>query len=178
MAPALVLRKLTRLVGLTLIVGLTIQLAAPIESAASVVVSLWRWPVEGSQEVFRPFVAPATPYAAGHRGIDLVAEAGTTVYAVADGIVYFAGTVVDRPVLSIRHSGELISSYEPVQTTLTAGATVHSGDVIGQVVSAPTGHCVVSCLHLGVRVHGHYVSPLNYLGGIPRSVLLPTRPLH
>ncbi|WP_443208538.1 hypothetical protein [Salinibacterium sp. PAMC 21357] len=37
------------------------------------------------------------------------------------------------------------------------------------------GHCTRPCLHFGVRVEGEYVSPLNYLSGIPRAVLLPTR---
>jgi murein DD-endopeptidase MepM/ murein hydrolase activator NlpD len=82
--------------------------------------------------------------------------------------------VVDRPVLSIRHSGGLISSYEPVESTLARGGSVVRGQVIGTIVA---GHCASPCLHFGVRLDGEYVSPLLLLGGVPASVLLPTRPL-
>ena len=92
--------------------------------------------------------------------------------APADGVVHFAGVVVDRPVLSLDHTGGVLSSYEPVTTHLLTGDTVHRGEVIGVVLP---GHCAKTCLHLGVRIDGQYVSPLTFLGGIPRSVLLPTR---
>jgi murein DD-endopeptidase MepM/ murein hydrolase activator NlpD len=138
----------------------------------------WAWPIGAPRVITRPFIAPATPYSAGHRGIDLLAAAGATVYAPADGVVHFAGVIVDRPVISLEHPGGLISSFEPVASTLVAGTIVHRGDAIGRILGAPqSGHCGASCLHFGVRLHGQYVSPLNYLGGIPRSVLLPTRPL-
>jgi murein DD-endopeptidase MepM/ murein hydrolase activator NlpD len=119
----------------------------------------------------RQYIAPATAYSSGHRGVDLAAGSGT-VYAPADGIVHFAGVVVDRPVLSIRHPGGLISSYEPLETTLQKGEAVSRGAPVGTVIA---GHCSPICLHFGVRLDGEYVSPLLYLGGIGPSVLLPTR---
>ncbi|MBC7591209.1 MAG: M23 family metallopeptidase [Salinibacterium sp.] len=131
----------------------------------------WFWPVDTPSVVVRPFIAPATPYSRGHRGVDLAAEAGTA-YAPADGIVHFAGVVVNRPVLSLRHPGGLISSYEPVESALVEGDAVARGDPIGTVVA---GHCSKPCLHFGVRLNGEYVSPMLYLGGIEASVLLPTR---
>lgn len=138
----------------------------------------WNWPIDAPRVIARPFIAPATPYSAGHRGIDLWADAGAAVYAPADGIVHFAGVVVDRPVISVEHPGGLISSFEPVASSLVAGTLVHRGEAIGHILGAPqSGHCGAPCLHFGVRLHGQYVSPLNYLGGIPRSVLLPTRSL-
>ena len=82
--------------------------------------------------------------------------------------------VVDRPVLSIQHADGLVSSYEPVRSELPPGTPVRRGEAVGRLLP---GHCASVCLHFGVRLHGQYVSPLNYLGGIPRSVLLPTRPL-
>ena len=131
----------------------------------------WAWPVAPPHPVVRPFVAPASAYGAGHRGIDIAAPTGV-VRAPADGVVHFAGTVVDRPVMSIRHADGLLSSYEPVVTPLAAGATVHRGEVIGTVLG---GHCASRCLHFGVRRDGQYISPLSLLGGVPRAVLLPTR---
>jgi murein DD-endopeptidase MepM/ murein hydrolase activator NlpD len=130
----------------------------------------WSWPVSGAHALARPYVAPAGPYAAGHRGIDIRAPLGAPVLAPADGVVHFAGFVVDRPVLSIEHAGGVLSSYEPVQTTLVAGDLVARGQVVGTL---QPGHCALPCLHLGVRVDGEYVNPLLFLGGVGWSVLYP-----
>ncbi|MCU1558463.1 MAG: family metallopeptidase [Microbacteriaceae bacterium] len=167
-----------RLTGLSILFALLMVLVSPAsppaQSAAGAAAS-WQWPIDPPHQIVNPFVAPATKYSAGHRGIDIAAAVGSPVLAPADGVVSFAGFVVDRPVLSIRHPGGLVSSYEPVSTALRDGATVHRGQTIGAVtIGAVAAHCTASCLHLGVRLDGEYVSPLNYLGGIPHSVLLPT----
>jgi murein DD-endopeptidase MepM/ murein hydrolase activator NlpD len=134
----------------------------------------WGWPVAPSHVIVRPFIAPASAYAAGHRGIDIAAASGAAVYAPDSGVVFFAGVVVDRPVLSISYPGGIVSSFEPVTTTLTAGTAVHRGQQVGTLVA---GHCDSPCLHFGVRLHGEYVSPLLSLDGIVHPVLLPTRAL-
>jgi len=152
---------------------LSLVLACSAASTPAAGVGSWRWPVSAPHQVLRPYLAPATPYSAGHRGVDLAAPGGL-VYAPADGIVHFAGTVVDRPVLSIQHPGDLLSSYEPVVAVVSRGDYVSRGEVIGSVVA---GHCASECLHFGVRLHGEYVSPLTLLGDVPRSILLPTRDL-
>ncbi len=141
---------------------------------ATTVVNGWQWPVAEPQIVTRPFVAPETQYSAGHRGIDLAAAIDTEVRAPSDGIVSFAGTVVDRPVLSIEHPGEVITTVEPVIARVVEGERVAAGQVIGIVASG--GHCAPGCLHFGVRSHGLYVSPLLYVGIVPRAVLLPMGP--
>ena len=130
----------------------------------------WSWPVSGAHALARPYVAPAGPYGPGHRGIDIRSAAGAPVLAPADGVVHFAGFVVDRPVLSIEHAGGVLSSFEPVQTALVAGDRVSRGQVIGTLLA---GHCATPCLHLGVRVGGQYVNPLLFLGGVGWSVLYP-----
>lgn len=119
----------------------------------------------------RQFQAPATQYARGHRGIDLAARSGDPVLSPFDGVVSFAGVVVDRPVLSIESVGDVVASFEPVKAGVAAGERVAAGDVVGAVSLG--AHCSGTCVHLGVRLHGRYVSPLLYLGGIPRAVLLP-----
>lgn len=140
--------------------------------AARVELGRWRWPVEGDRQVLRDFVAPVHPWSAGHRGVDLRAWT-TELRAPAEGVVRYAGWVVDRPVLSIDHGGA-VSSYEPVTASVAIGDEVAAGQPIGTI---EPGHCEARCVHLGVRVGGEYRNPLLWLGGVPRSVLLPTRAL-
>jgi murein DD-endopeptidase MepM/ murein hydrolase activator NlpD len=139
--------------------------AAPVERGD------WFWPVTPPRSIARPFIAPTTEYGPGHRGIDVRAS-DSTLFAPADGVVHFAGVVVSRPVLSIRHGASVISSFEPVIALVAAGDAVSRGQPIGTIVA---GHCATRCVHVGVRVDGEYVSPLAWFGGIPRSILLPTR---
>ncbi|UOE45352.1 murein hydrolase activator EnvC family protein [Agromyces larvae] len=133
----------------------------------------WRWPVPSPIVVLRPFRAPATPYASGHRGIDLDVPPGATVSAPAGGVVAFAGMVAGRGVITVDHGEGVLSSYEPITSAVAVGDAVRPGDPIGSVATG--GHCGAGCLHFGVRVDGEYVSPFRFLGGVPRAVLLPWR---
>ncbi len=167
----------TRLRRLVILCALLLASASPVPASAHAVAGAtgaWLWPLPVPHAIVGPFVAPATAYAAGHRGIDISSIAGAAVTSPESGVVYFAGVVVGRAVLSIRHADGLVTSYEPVESDLTAGAAVRRGDAVGRLLP---GHCTDTCLHFGVRRYGQYVSPLNYLGGIPHSVLLPTRAL-
>jgi len=139
-------------------------------ASVAVALALWSWPVAAPHPIARPFIAPETPYAAGHRGVDIRASAGSDVRAPADGVVHFAGFVVDRPVISIRHAGGVLSSFEPVEPIVATGDRVTRGDVIGTLLP---GHCASPCLHLGARIDGGYVNPLLFLGGLERAVLYP-----
>jgi len=134
----------------------------------------WAWPVGPPREVLSPFEAPASRYAAGHRGIDLVAGEGHPVRSPADGVVTFVGRVVDRPVLSIQHGEDLVSSFEPVTATVREGDRVLAGQIVGVVATG--AHCTARCVHFGVRRHGQYISPILFLGGLARAVLLPLPP--
>ena len=116
-------------------------------------------------------MAPLTTYSAGHRGIDVAAGAADAVFAPADGVVSFAGTVVDRGVVSLEIDGDYIASVEPVTPLVAAGEHVVRGQLIAEASTG--GHCDLHCIHLGVRLHGRYVSPLVLLGVVPRAVLLP-----
>lgn len=145
-------------------------LASLVLSSVAVVLALWSWPVDPPHPIARPFLAPATPYAAGHRGLDIRAPAGAEVRAPADGVVHFAGFAVDRPVISLRHAGGVLSSFEPVEPLVATGDRVRRGDLIGTLLP---GHCATPCLHLGARVDGGYVNPLLFLGGLEHAVLYP-----
>jgi murein DD-endopeptidase MepM/ murein hydrolase activator NlpD len=166
--------RLSRLVILSALVSASVSPMPTSAHAAAGTTISWGWPVAPPHPIERPFIAPDSAYGPGHRGIDISSTDGTAVIAPADGVVSFAGMVINRPVLAIQHADGLVSSYEPVESDLLRGTRIQRGDTIGRLLS---GHCTSACLHFGVRLYGQYVSPLNYLGGIPRSVLLPTRPL-
>jgi len=147
---------------------------APLPVPAPAPHTAWAWPVGPPRHLLRPFEAPASRYTAGHRGIDLVAREGDAVRSPADGVVTFVGTVVDRPVVSIQHGNDLLSSFEPVTATVAEGDRVRAGQVIGSVATG--AHCTARCVHFGVRRHGQYISPVLFLGGLARAVLLPLLP--
>ncbi|WP_448059980.1 M23 family metallopeptidase [Cellulomonas hominis] len=132
----------------------------------------WSSPVPGEPVVGRPFEAPAATWTAGHRGVDLAASAEAAVLAPADGVVTFAGTVVDRGVLTITHPDGLRSSLEPVTATVTVGTRVGRGVAVGTLQDVPT-HCAPAvCVHWGVRDGTTYLDPMHLLTGGP-IVLLP-----
>ena len=139
--------------------------------AVTVDESPWLWPVDRSRQVTEPFRAPAHAYGAGHRGIDLAAPTGGVVRAPADGVVAFRGVVVDRPLLTIEHEGGLVSTFDPLLSTLLPGDAVKAGDEIGVVATG--GHAATETLHLGVRLDGKYINPMLLFGGVARAVLLP-----
>lgn len=130
----------------------------------------WSWPTS-SRTIMAPYRAPEDAYSAGHRGIDLEAAVGDAITAPADGVISFAGTVVDRGVLVVDHGGGIRSTFEPVSTGLVVGTSVFRGQAIG-LVTADAGHCASTCLHFGVRIGDNYASPMLYLS-TGRSVLLP-----
>ncbi|GAA4625532.1 hypothetical protein GCM10023113_18930 [Cellulomonas oligotrophica] len=133
---------------------------------------LYRGPLLRALEVQRPFEAPPQRWAAGHRGADLAAQDGDAVVAPATGVVTFAGTVVDRGVLTITHPDGRRSSVEPVRPVAAVGTAVAAGDVVA-VVAGPA-HCApLPCLHWGVREGETYVDPLALLPGAGPVVLLP-----
>lgn len=129
----------------------------------------WRSPLDGPLSISAYFDLPNGPYQAGHRGIDMPTRHGQAVRSPSSGVVSFVGTVVDRPLISIRVDEHTVLSIEPVASELREGDTVSPGDPIGTVAGG--GHCRESCMHLGVRLHGNYVNPLRYLR--QRPVLLP-----
>lgn len=132
---------------------------------------IWSWPVVAPHPITRAFVAPASRYAAGHRGIDVRAPVGSPVTAPDDGEVVFAGRLGDRGVLAIQHAGGVRSSFEPVVAQVHAGQTVRRGQPVAVVATG--GLRAPGTLFIGARIRGAPVSPLLLLGGLQRAVLLP-----
>ena len=132
----------------------------------------WAWPVSPRPGVERPFEAPAQKWLPGHRGVDLAAPPGTPLRSPATGVVSFSGVVVDREVLTIDHGDGRKSSFEPVTATVRRGERVERGQVVARVAApghGPRGESV----HWGVREHGEYVNPLQFVVDLRPSVLLP-----
>lgn len=152
----------------------------PAQNAPARFVPEWSWPLDPEPAVVRGFQKPPRKWQRGHRGVDLSAgpAASVPVLSPADGVVSFAGTVVDRGVLSIDHGGGRVSSFEPVDTELEKGRQVRTGDVVAHLAGTAAGgaaprHCGAPCLHWGVRVDGEYVDPLSFVMDRRPSVLLP-----
>ena len=131
----------------------------------------WSWPVAPPFGIVRDYVAPAHAYGPGHRGIDIAVRGEASVRAPDDGVVAFAGRVVDRGVVTIDHGGGIVSTLEPVEPNVVAGERVVRGEVVG--VLSVGGHTAPGALHLGARLDGEYLNPLVLLGAMPRAVLLP-----
>lgn len=132
-------------------------------------------PLPPPHHVVRPFHAPTTPYGPGHRGVDLAATPGTPVLAAGDGVVMFAGRVVDREVIAIDHDAGLRTAYEPVVPSVAAGARVRRGEQIGVLAPGHPGCPAEACLHWSLRRDGRYLEPL-WLIRPPRVRLLPMEP--
>ncbi|MET0734030.1 MAG: M23 family metallopeptidase [Microbacterium sp.] len=130
----------------------------------------WEWPVDAFRFA-RPYAAPAHRYGTGHRGIDLRPSGEAIVHAPAAGIVAFSGEVAGRGILTIDHGDGLVTTFEPVDSTLTPGTPVDRREEVATL--ALGGHAGPGALHFGVRLHGEYINPMLLLGGLPRAILLP-----
>ncbi|MER7100124.1 M23 family metallopeptidase [Streptomyces humidus] len=124
------------------------------------------WPVGSRPPVIRGWEPPTTPYARGHRGVDLAAAPGVPVRAVAAGRVSFAGRVAGRGVVAVElaATGEppLRTTYEPVRASVRQGDRVVAGQVVGAVEPAGS-HCPGGCVHWGLLRGETYLDPLSLL---------------
>lgn len=160
-------------VSLALPVVVPVSLLGHAEPAGPPGPTIWVAPV-APVSVVRPFDPPEQEWSAGHRGVDLMAGPGTVVVAPCAGTVTFAGTVVDRPVLTVGCRDGLRSSVEPVLATAAVGDQVAPGDPVGTVVASAASHCAPdTCLHWGVRRGTQYLDPMSLLTGAGPIVLLP-----
>ncbi|RKN76615.1 M23 family metallopeptidase [Streptomyces klenkii] len=139
------------------------------------------WPVAGARGgrplLVRAWRPPPVPWAAGHRGVDLVARPGQPVRAAAPGTVSFAGTVAGRGVVAVKHAGTgeppLRTTYEPVDAVVKEGDEVSAGQVIGTLQAGPfLSHCLKGaggaagsggCLHWGLLRGKIYLDPMSLL---------------
>ena len=99
-----------------------------------------------------------------HKGIDLGASAGTSIYAVANGTVTYAGYDGDYGYsVVVDHGNGLKTRYAHARALcVSRGQTVSQGDVVAYVGS--TGYSTGNHLHFEVIVNGARVNPVSYIG--------------
>lgn len=142
-------------------------------SPATTPTSDYRWPLQPLPTVVRGYEAPPQPWAAGHRGADLLGRAAQAVLAAGDGVISYQGVLAGRGVVSVQHPNGWKTTYEPVVGALPVGTAVNRGEQIG-VLAATQSHCAPSiCLHWGLIIApDSYRDPLTLLT-LRAPVLLP-----
>lgn len=135
---------------------------------------IWQSPIQGSY-VVNQYLAPASEYSAGHRGIDLATEINQIVFAPVAGVISFAGKVGYREVLTL-DSGLQTLTFEPVCSDLSVGMSVGAGEAIGRICQPDQEylwHCEIICLHLGLKTTRGYLSAERFIFGMAATRLLP-----
>lgn len=106
----------------------------------------------------------------GHFGIDIEAEQGEDIYAVANGKVYWIGkTPSGESGIGLEHEDGKRTTYLPVSASVARDQAVKQGDVIGTVLPGH-GSSSVTSLHFAVKVPP-YDSPNDYMN--PLEILPP-----
>lgn len=121
----------------------------------------FKWPVKG--KIRRAFIAPKDK-AAGHEGIDVLADEGTAVRASAGGKVIFAGQGPDEYGLTVIlwHAGRWTTTYSYLsKITVKEGDTVKPNERIGLV--GETGLAEEPQLHFEIRRNKLAQDPKRYL---------------
>jgi murein DD-endopeptidase MepM/ murein hydrolase activator NlpD len=107
-----------------------------------------------------------------HVGVDLVAQYGTPVKAVADGRIETAGWCGELGrCVRILHDGGVVSIYghlSDIPPELHEGTAVQVGQIIGRVGSS--GLSTGPHLHYGLEKDGRYVNPLTETIGVNHQV--------
>ena len=114
-----------------------------------------------------PFRMPACTYCPGNRGIEYAPRDGTSVVAVADGDVDFAGSVAGTTWVVVRHADGLRASYGHLATRRVGrGDHVRAGQVLGTTTDR---------FYLGLLDGDRPVDPTPLLGRLRRPPrLVPT----
>jgi len=136
---------------------------------------VWMSPLPGERPLLTGFHPQAkrgsgAPHAT-HMGVDFLATFGEEIRAPIDGVISFAGTVNEMPIVVLTHHDQLVlrrTTYLPATTDFAIGYPVMQGVNFARV--APRFHCARPCLHWGERIGTRYANPMKHLG---RAVLLP-----
>ena len=99
-----------------------------------------------------------------HKGLDLAANKGTAIFAVADGVVTYAAYDGDFGYnVIVDHGNGIKTRYAHASALcVSKGAKVSQGDMIAAVGN--TGYSTGNHLHFEVIVNGVRVNPAPYIG--------------
>ncbi len=110
-----------------------------------------------------------------HTGVDFAAPQGTRIWAVADGMVEYAGVKGGYGnVIEIRHSGAVTTLYAHMSgfaPGVRKGSRVRQGDVIGYV--GKTGFATGPHLHYEFKIAGQHQDPMRV--ALPMADPLPAQ---
>mgnify|MGYP004643345563 CR=1 FL=1 len=144
------------------------------------------WPIPGYTKISSPFGkrnAPTSGASTYHKGTDIPAPEGTSLIATCDGIITFTGFLGGGGyTITITTAEGLKISYCHVSPNyiVKIGDYIEQGQLIGKVgpkyvygvvgnnykdaTGKPTNGATTGChLHIGFRVDGEYVNPMEYL---------------
>ncbi len=122
------------------------------------------WPVNGIfVSDFGARVDPFTGAVRYHKGIDISANTGTSIFAPADGTVIFCGWSGGWGLnMVIKHSDVISTRYAHCSAIdVAVGQSVQRGDLIGRVGS--TGRSVGPHVHYEVLRNGIQIDPEDFI---------------
>jgi len=100
-----------------------------------------------------------------HKGVDIIAPAGTPIAAAAAG--YVSGRGYDLGAgnyINLTHPGGIVTKYfHQSRFAVSAGERVTQGQIIGYV--GATGDASGPHLHFEIWINGQAVDPAGYIGG-------------
>jgi len=160
------------------IVAIATALALPTSARAG-------WPLTTAAPVALGFGAT---YAASdgtpstHRGVDIAAQAGSSVCSPLSGRVSFAGRVPGVGggtvlAVTIATAGGSLTLMPLSSAAVKAGANLAEGDAVGQLASEGDGSSSAAHLHVGARKGDLYLDPLSLIAPpTPAPVDVPEPP--
>lgn len=151
--------------ALTLLVAALLLSGSPSTAFAS-----WSAPVTSGAIV----LGYGAPYGGcTHRGVDLRADAGESVFSPVDGTITFAGAVpadgggTCRAVTVETADGLRVSLMPLAETTVSEGSVVREGEQLGSVAAAGDSSSPDSHVHLSLRRGESYLDPSGMLAVSP-----------
>lgn len=141
------------------------------------------WPIPGYTKITSPFGKRASPTAGAssfHKGVDIGAPEGTTLYAIKDGTITFADFLGGGGYTITLSAEDTKITYCHVSPDfiIQVGDAIKKGQPIANVGpmyvfnvpnnpyhdknGKPTNGAITGChLHLGVRIYEEYINPLS-----------------
>ncbi len=124
----------------------------------------------------RVFVQPNSDWGAGHRGVDLVAEADDVIRAPTAAVIAYSGQTFGRPVITLKTEEKLTLEFEPacLSDFHKTGSVLSAGEGFAYFCPTSSGiHCA-KCLHWGVKFGDYYLSPQRFTGDLKPSRAKPS----